>query len=274
MTWPPAADKLWFPGPKAVRKPLPATSLAGSWAGQPRGVMLHFTAGCGDPHGTLQTKRLGVLGCVMTDGTFEQYTPTNQWTWHAFEPSRVLFGIEHQCMPTVCDLTEAQLETSSDVVAWLFGDVCGWTAADVKRVKGCGYEGTAIIKVHNDGLEAGCTWDPNGHWDGVFKADNDYLDPRTRAALNRSPWTAAAYIDKVKSKMGGGGGFLMALSDDEQAALLVGVARIWNGMTGIADALGIAHPASLPEDDGVINRGWANATMKQFAQLVQKAAGS
>jgi hypothetical protein len=253
-----------------VRMPLPTTSIAGSWSAKPRGVMLHFTAGCGSPHDTLAQKKFGVLGCVRTDGTFEQYTPTDVWTWHCFDPSRVLFGIEHQGKPTVCDLTEAQLETSSDVVAWLFRDVCGWTAADVKRVKGCDHEGIAIVKVHNDGLEPGCTWDPNRHWDGMFKADNDFLDPKTRAALNRSPWTVSTYLEKVKTKMGGG--FLMALSDEEQAALLNGVVRVWNGMTGIADALGVAHPPSLEEDDGVLDRGWANTTMKRFAQLVQKAA--
>jgi N-acetylmuramoyl-L-alanine amidase-like protein len=191
--------------------------IVGAFSSKPLGVLDHFTAGCGDPYGTLAGEGYAVAFYVARDGAVEQYHATNVWGWHARQASSVYYGIEHEGYPTRCDLTEAQLEASAALNAWLFGEVLAYTPEQLARSKGQRF--TIGVKSHNDGLEDANNWDDAHHWDGIWKADADWLDARTRAALNRSPWTSATYISKVKAYMRGGGEDDVALTEDQVATL-------------------------------------------------------
>jgi hypothetical protein len=102
------------------------------------------------------------------------------------------------------------------------------------------------------------------HWDGIFKADVDWLDADTRAALNRSPWTAAEYSAEVQLAMAG---------EDVDEVQNVMLRRDWYFRAGLADALEIKRPDS-PEQDTMDDsaHGWASDTANAFVALPKKSA--
>jgi hypothetical protein len=195
MTWSPPSDKLWYPG--AQRRPLDGPSIAGSWAVKPLGIIDHFTAGCGDPYGTLQAGKLGVTFFVDSTGKVSQYATMGQWVWHAYSASMHYVGVEHECLPGSCDLTVAQLQASARLNAWIL-DVL-----NVPTIRSKGVAFTAGIKAHFDGLENPAAWNPRRHWDGIWKADVSWLASSLVTALNRSPWTATQYLGAVAAARGG-----------------------------------------------------------------------
>jgi hypothetical protein len=199
--WTPPKSALWYPGAK--REELPGNCLAGLWASKPQGVIEHYTVGRGDPFGTLKSEGLGVIACIMRDGSVIQYAPSDHWEWHARDASSRYFGVEHEAQ-YASDLTTAQMEASAKFTAWLMGTVLGRPTSDVKRSKGIDY--TVGIKAHFDGLEDGGTkWDSAIHWNGVWKCDVSWVTGSLRTSLNGAPWTAATYISKVQGNMTGGG---------------------------------------------------------------------
>jgi N-acetylmuramoyl-L-alanine amidase-like protein len=259
MTWLPPEDARWFP--KAERHELPTDCLVGRWKAQPIGVIEHFTAGCQDPYNTLVEKGFGVLAVVHRDGSVVQFQDTTHWSWHARGASPYYFGVEHIGYPTKCDLTVDQLEASAELTAWILGTVLGWKPEDVQRSFGISF--TPGLKAHFDGLEDAPVWDICHHWDGIWKADVTWLDANTRASLNRSPWTATQYMDKVREFMGGED------VDEVQDTML---RRDWFFRAALADALGVEHPDTPEEDAEDVIRGWSTQTAKELVALLKKAA--
>lgn len=185
--------------PGAAAEPL--SSHGGAWlTGRPTSILCHFTVGCGDPHDTLASRNLSVHFGVMRDGKVLQYVDCALVAYHAYSMSEHAIGIEHAAWPGTCDLTVVQLQASAKLNAWLCARF------DIPAVRAPGANLTKRgIGSHADGLEPGHnTWDPNGHYDQIWKADIAWLTGTQRTLTDRSPWTAAQYIEAVKTAMGGG----------------------------------------------------------------------
>jgi len=184
--------------PGAIIEPLPSKCDMGPWGGgQPLSILNHYTVGCGDPSGTLAAEGLGVQFYVDRAGKVHQLIDAAHWCWHAYEMSHHAVGIEHVAYPGTCDLTVPQLEASAKLNAWL----CKTFGIPAVRAPGASLYKRGIGS-HNDGLEPGHnTWDPNGHYDGIWKADVAWVQGGERTLLNRSPWTAGQFITAVKAAL-------------------------------------------------------------------------
>jgi N-acetylmuramoyl-L-alanine amidase len=168
---------------------LPHTSFEG---GQPRGIMWHLTAGCGENlRGVWVSKGFcGATLSIDTRGRIYQYLPLAVSGWHAFEASRRYWGIEHTGLPAACPATDVQLETSTRVFAALIVYAKRKWDLDIptKRVRGCTLDPVGI-KEHRDGaVPTHCAWDPNVHVDG--------LESHTH-------WTWPDYLARVDAVLAG-----------------------------------------------------------------------
>ncbi len=166
--------------PFATWRPLPwyrADSI------RPVGIVHHFTAGCGDAWVTLNQRQVSSHFWVGRDGSVEQYVDTDDRAWHAGGANELFIGVEHQALPGTCDLTDTQLYMSAALSAWL----CWMYGIPLQRSYGAPL--TPGFKAHNDGLDPAATWNPNRHYDGIWKPDVPWVTGLDRAMLERSPWT-------------------------------------------------------------------------------------
>lgn len=174
--------------------------------GRPLGTMNHCTAGCGDPCGTYKSRNVSAhftvqqnARLVKKDGGgyqvfgLDQHVSLDNYAWHAHSASRRYFGIEVVSYPGSCGVTENQLE----VLAWLNAKLLDIiekkynVKVPTRRAAGCSF--TSGIKCHADGLESGCSWNPNRHWDAPFKTPNQSYIPNWD-----SPWTDTKFVKKVQ----------------------------------------------------------------------------
>ncbi len=186
--------------PKAIQHPVgnvPHTSWA---TGKPTAVLNHFTVSCGSlwpGAGRFNIDGIGPQFGIRRDGTVCQYVdPATIATWHAFDESKHAVGIEWEASPPSCPITVEQLRAGAELNAWL----C--TTFGIPPIRCPGIAFGPGIKVHTDGLEdGGKAWDPNGHWDGIWKATGDdiaaWASPPQRAALDTSPWTSELFVAAV-----------------------------------------------------------------------------
>jgi hypothetical protein len=87
-------------------------------AGYPRGILFHYTAGCGsDISGVLKARGISVTFSVDRDGNVYEYLPLDTAGWHGYEASHYFVGIEHTALPGSCELTDVQLEASAKLSA-------------------------------------------------------------------------------------------------------------------------------------------------------------
>lgn len=173
--------------------------------GPPIGVLLHFTAGCGDPHSVLLSRHASVHGGVLRpeDGGYtDQYVTLNDYGYHAYEASRRFFGIETVAMPGICDVTVGQLQRLARLTAFLAEHAEQVWKVNIPTRRSPGCEFVPGIKFHSDGLEPGCDWDPNRHWDSPLKASGDptsaWVGENLTRLLDRSPWSWEHFQKRVR----------------------------------------------------------------------------
>lgn len=187
----------------AVRKRNYGLRHASGWPrGNPKGILFHYTAGCGSDIGpVLSSRNISVHFNVDREGVIWQYVSTKDAAYHAYDASYVYFGVEHTALKGVCNLTDKQLKAS----AKLFAALVEWT----KRAYGVSIPlvhqpGPALVpgfKDHKDGTSD--TWNPNVHVDGLYK------------------WSWDKYIEEIKSNLAEGDE--MAFEDFKK-----GVKSFWN----------------------------------------------
>ena len=168
--------------------------------GPPQMVVLHFTAGCGDPHQVLIDRTASVqFGLLRPEdgGWVDHYVDEDHYSWHNYALSRNAYGVELVAMPVPggCEITEQQLENLAWVTAYLLDEAQKRYGKPIPTARSPGRGLAPGIKCHADSL--GTSNNPNGHWDGPCVSDRDYHAPRVR-----SPWTYDQLIARVKQLRG------------------------------------------------------------------------
>lgn len=154
--------------------------------GPPRGILFHYTAGCGDPQQvgqTLLSRRASAHFCIDTDpkeNITHQYVDLDNRAWHAYDASHYYYGIEHVALPGTCNLSIPQLNESARISAEIIKYVKEKWGVSIPVVRAPGCEFSPGFKQHRDGL--GCDWNPNGHVDGLVQT-----------------WTWPQYLSQVQT---------------------------------------------------------------------------
>jgi hypothetical protein len=141
--------------------------------GYPRGVLWHYTAGCGsDISGVLKARGISVTFSVDRDGVIYEYLPLDTAGWHGFEASHYYVGIEHTALPGTCELTDVQLESSAKLSAAIIErtqQAHSFTIPARYTGNGPGSVGIPDFKPgfidHRDGKS---DWNQNGHTDHLY----------------------------------------------------------------------------------------------------------
>lgn len=167
----------------------PIQYYSSGWsAGPPRGIMFHYTAGCGSPttvKTTLIERHVSAHFCISRTPATEpthQYVDIKNRAWHAGEANNYYFGLEHAALPNTCNLTDAQLKESARISAELIkqAKIIWGVSIPVVRAPGCAF--SPGFKEHKDGIS--CSWNPNNHTDGLAQT-----------------WTWQEYLQEVKNNL-------------------------------------------------------------------------
>jgi len=190
--------------------------------GNPRGVMLHFQAGCGDPFDSFNEKHNSAHFSIQRDASVIQYVSLRDMSWHAHEGSNFFFGIESAVSPPVCDYTVPMLEAMAELAATCMDWAEAQFGTPIPTVRSPGAAFDPGVKCHNDGISPDSLWDPKRHWDAPWKAEGDAISKWTweggQKLLNRSPWTSQQMLDAIKGHRGEEVE-LALLNDEEQQDL-------------------------------------------------------
>jgi hypothetical protein len=194
-------------GKPVKQEPVPFHSSQGWIAnGAPCiGVIEHFQAGCGDPFGAFMDRQVSAHLSTQRGDVFPvpmiQFVSLLLIAFHAFSAAFHFVGIEAAVLPGVCDWTPAMVDTQAAVTAAIFNWAEATFGVKIPSRRSPGAAFRPGIKVHADGMDPKATWDPNRHWDSIFDATGDpiaaWIDANERAALDRSPMTAAQFCDRV-----------------------------------------------------------------------------
>lgn len=198
-------------------------------AGFPKGILWHYTAGCGsDISGTLKDRGISVTFSVDLEGRIFEYLPVAVAGWHAFEASHYFLGIEHTAYPGSCDLTDQQLVASADLAA----AIIEWNQARNHFTIPTTHIGSGPASVgiadfrpgFLDHREGKPDWNENGHSDHLYR------------------WSWGQYLRAVDNALEGDD---MGLTEKQADALefAVGVQMAAEGMTE-------------PKDPGPRRRGY------------------
>lgn len=201
--------------PDTKWRPLPMFQR-GWKEGRPLGVILHFTAGCGDVWAGLRDRGLSVHVGVRRDGSVEQFVDLDDVAFHARDASFLYYGIETVANPprpqdegrglVLCDITEAQLRQVARVAAFMLDVAENKSGKDIPTERAPGFAFTRGIKCHADGLEKPEVWNVKIHWDCPVRAGDDdivqWIDPGMRTALERSPWGWDEMLSEIRRHRG------------------------------------------------------------------------
>lgn len=163
----------WFSeigGRPVVRRDMRYLGATTYRRGFPEGVLWHYTAGCNaDISGSMVARGYPTAcGSVGRGGELIQYLPLEVAGYHAYDASRVYFGLEHTALPGVCELTDVELKASADYSAAIVAAVeeRHHFTIPLDHIPGCVITAPGF-KEHKDGV--GCAWDPKTHTDNLYR---------------------------------------------------------------------------------------------------------
>jgi len=179
-------DGEWFTevnGIRVIKVDDPDIKHGGPWPnGNPIGYLFHYTAGPGtNLTGVFEDRGCSANFSVDLDGRIYQYVPLSNYSYHAYEASRVYWGVEHSGLPNKWDFTEVELDHSARLTAAIVQYTKDRWGFDIPLVKTKGVELVPGFKDHRDGTAS--TWNPNVHGDGLFI------------------WSWSKYLERVKYYM-------------------------------------------------------------------------
>lgn len=214
----------------------PVHHFGGQWPQEhPIGYVFHYTAGCGsDLSDVLNTRGISVHFSVDRDGKVYEYVPVSNIAFHAFEASRVYWGVEHNALPGTCDLTDEQLAVSASLTAGLVELTEHRWGFEIPLRKTNGPDLIAGFKDHADGTLS--TWNDNGHTDHLYR------------------WTWSQYLAEVRAVLAGKGVAMLTPEEEDAVKFAHGQLKYLQG-------------GPSPAEPGPGRRGW------RFAKRISEALG-